>query len=136
MRRRSRRHFIRASLALSGLGLLAGCGIFPPQAQAPPKVHRIGLLLTGSPESTRAHTESLRQGLRELGYVEGQNAVVADLHRRAAGYVDKILKGTKPGDLPIEQPTRFDFVVNLKTAQAIGLTIPQSVLLQATELIQ
>jgi len=59
-----------------------------------------------------------------------------DLYRRAATYVDKILKGTQPADLPIEQPTTFDFVVNLKTAQALGLTIPQSVLQQATEVIQ
>ena len=59
-----------------------------------------------------------------------------DLFRRAATYVDKILKGTKPADLPVEQPTTFDFVVNLKSAQALGLTIPQSVLLQATEVIQ
>jgi putative ABC transport system substrate-binding protein len=60
----------------------------------------------------------------------------ADNYRRAATYVDKILKGAKPADLPVEQPTKFDFVVNLKTAQALGLTIPLPVLQQATELIQ
>jgi putative ABC transport system substrate-binding protein len=58
------------------------------------------------------------------------------LFRRAAYYVDRILKGTAPADLPIEHPTTFDLVINLKTAQALGLTIPQHVLLQATEIIQ
>ena len=56
--------------------------------------------------------------------------------RHAAVFVDKILKGAKPADLPVEQPTRFDFVINLKTTQALGLTIPQSVLQQATEAIR
>ena len=61
---------------------------------------------------------------------------VSSLHYRAATYIDKILKGAKPADLPIEQPMRFDFLVNLKTAEALGLTIPHHVLLQATEVIQ
>ena len=61
---------------------------------------------------------------------------LAAMYYRAAYYVDRILKGAKPSDLPVEQPTTFDFVINLKTAQALGLTIPEHVLLQATEVLQ
>jgi putative ABC transport system substrate-binding protein len=93
-------------------------------------------LILNQAAKRRMPTASTNKEFVQAGGLVGYGVNLPDMFRQTARYVDKILKGAKPADLPVEQPTKFELVINLKTAKALGLTIPQSVLLRADQVIQ
>ncbi len=104
-------------------------------ADSPPNFAHRRLIVEFAAKARLAGTYPRREFV-EAGGLMSYGVSTPDLFRRAATYVDKIIKGAKPADLPVEQPTKFELVINIKTAKALGLTIPQSVLYRADEVIQ
>jgi putative ABC transport system substrate-binding protein len=124
---------IEIETAISALGREAGGGLFV-MLDAFTDVHRLPIIMAAARNNVPAvygHSVFARDG-GLLSY----GPDTADIFRRAATYVDRILRGAKPGDLPVQLPTKYEMAVNLKTAKALGLTVPQSILLRADEVIE
>jgi putative ABC transport system substrate-binding protein len=113
--------------------LQPGALIVQPSASlVPDHVSRISDLAV----RLRIPSITINKQFAERGLLMAYGAEIRDIQRRVPAYVDRILKGAKPADLPVERPTKFELIINLKTAKAIGLTIPQALLLRADDLIQ
>jgi putative ABC transport system substrate-binding protein len=101
-----------------------------------PRFFREHLLIIEAAAKRRTPAIDEWGDIARAGGLMAYGPVMAEINQRAAYYVDRILKGTKPADLPVEQPTTFELVINLKTAQALGLTIPPTLLFQADEVLR
>ncbi len=147
--------FSRVQAAAQALGLALQSlavrepGEFPGAFQAAGAGRAEALIVTAQPFTVRHRTQILDLAAKQrlpamytlgsfvdAGGLMAYGPSLADLYRRAATYVDRILKGAKPTDLPVEQPTKFELLINLKTAKALGLTLPQSLLLRADRVIE
>jgi putative ABC transport system substrate-binding protein len=124
---------VEIETAIIGLGREPGGGLFV-MAEVFTNVHRAPIILAAARANVPV-VYSLSEAARDGGLLS-YGVDMADTWRRAATYVDGILRGAKPGDLPVQFPTKFELIINLKTAKSLGLTVPQSILLRADEVIE